>query len=87
VAKWTVEAIRRKIARLEPSRTTITRALWYSGSHVIAWTDKGIEPAGALPDTTVDRLMHSTSLDRDLYDTLVDVVSIDAVTAVEMCLS
>ena len=89
MAKWTPDEIEDKIATLEPGYSSLTRAFWLDRSDgaVGAWKSNVTSWAKDLPNSMVNTLMRSTEFDRDLYDTLVDTVGIDAVVAAGICLS
>ena len=90
MAEWERDALESKMHALENHCNYMARALTTEegeeGLVALAWINKGNTFSGYLPSSTLDLIMRSTYFDRDLYYTLVDMVEVDANTAVVMCL-
>ncbi len=89
MGEWTSDEINMHAELLEPDLKLAKMAFFCSqDGPLYVYTDNGFEEEeDALSPDTVNIFMNSSSFDRDLYDTLVDTLGIDAEAAARMCLN
>ena len=77
-----------KLATLETHRggDNICALTIFSGDQVKAWSRSDFYHPVPLPHSMTEIIMNSTHIDSELYFVLVDIVEIDCITAVRICL-